>query len=425
MSQSAIAHASPAPRPPLLHIVQQHCDDAQMLRTLRSSLVRAPNVGMWQLRRHDERLAASLDGIAVADDLGQTLCDAALEEPSTGAMFASAVGAVLRRDPAGFEKLLNMASAAPGLRTGLTSALGWVSAASLRGVTSALLDSPVALRREVGLASCAMHRVDPGAALERAAADPETAVAAAVYASALGRADLAQACAAHLTDERTPEQLALARAAIVLGERRRSIACLMRLAEAHEPSAVLLLMMALPLERALALLASLAQQGADARLLVQAAGAAGEARYVPWLIEQMHDPRLARAAGAAFGLVTGVDLVRANLERESPAVSDAGPTESPDDDDVALDEDERLPWPDAEKVERHWSAHASRFPVGERYFMGALLSPPHCTQVLCTGFQHQRHLAALHLSLMNPGTPVFNTAAPAWRQRRWLASMGG
>jgi hypothetical protein len=40
--------------------------------------------------------------------------------------------------------------------------------------------------------------------------------------------------------------------------------------------------------------------------------------------------------------------------------------------------------------------------------------------VLKTGLQRQRMLAAHHASLLRPGTPLFNTAAPAWRQKRAL-----
>jgi hypothetical protein len=40
----------------------------------------------------------------------------------------------------------------------------------------------------------------------------------------------------------------------------------------------------------------------------------------------------------------------------------------------------------------------------------------------CTN-QRQRILAAHYLCLLDPGTPLFNTSAPAWRQQRWLAKM--
>jgi hypothetical protein len=43
--------------------------------------------------------------------------------------------------------------------------------------------------------------------------------------------------------------------------------------------------------------------------------------------------------------------------------------------------------------------------------------------LLKNGFQRQRMAAAIYLCLLKPGTPLFNCAAPAWRQQRLLAQM--
>jgi hypothetical protein len=43
--------------------------------------------------------------------------------------------------------------------------------------------------------------------------------------------------------------------------------------------------------------------------------------------------------------------------------------------------------------------------------------------VLKNSFQRQRVLAARALCLLEPGTPLFNTGAPAWRQRALLSQM--
>jgi hypothetical protein len=58
-----------------------------------------------------------------------------------------------------------------------------------------------------------------------------------------------------------------------------------------------------------------------------------------------------------------------------------------------------------------------------RYFMGVPPSREHCIEVLKTGGQRQRLVAAQYLCLLEPGRPAFNTSAPAWRQQRLLARM--
>jgi hypothetical protein len=64
-----------------------------------------------------------------------------------------------------------------------------------------------------------------------------------------------------------------------------------------------------------------------------------------------------------------------------------------------------------------------KFQIGIRYFMGAPVTREHCIDVLKNGYQRQRILAAHYLCLLDPGTPLFNTSAPAWRQQRLLAKM--
>ena len=135
-----------------------------------------------------------------------------------------------------------------------------------------------------------------------------------------------------------------------------------------------------------------------------------------------------RLAGEAFSRITGADLAWLDLEHKPPeGASDSrfgGPNEDPDDDNVALDEDESLPWPDPERVQGWWQANQERFPAGQRFFMGAAPSPAHALKVLREAGQRQRIAAAQWLSLLAPGTKLFQTAAPAWRQQRWLAEMG-
>jgi uncharacterized protein (TIGR02270 family) len=88
-----------------------------------------------------------------------------------------------------------------------------------------------------------------------------------------------------------------------------------------------------------------------------------------------------------------------------------------------MDPDDSLPWPDQAKLQQWWTTNAQQFQSGVRYFVGAPVTRAHCLQVLKDGFQRQRMAAAEYLCLLQPGTPLFNISAPAWRQQRWLAKM--
>jgi uncharacterized protein (TIGR02270 family) len=134
----------------------------------------------------------------------------------------------------------------------------------------------------------------------------------------------------------------------------------------------------------------------------------------------MDQPELARVAGEAVSLITGVDLAYDDLEGDWPEGFEAGPTENAEDDDVALDADEDLPWPAPDLIAQWWSRERARFPKGQRLLCGQPISAQTCLDVLKNGFQRQRRAAALELALLSPNEPLFNTSAPAKWQMQML-----
>lgn len=419
-------------RPPIPVVVMQHAQESAMLRHVRSVLVRAPHVRLHQLQRLDERIAAHLDGLAVAGAFGAEFCTAALENPGTGEVFAAAVVAIESRDAAALERLIALAGALPLARRGLLSALGWVSATQLKGIVSPFLTAADPLRKALGLGACRLHHADPGATLAAAlrdAAGPLRAEAARC-AGVLGRsALLPQLLDAAAADADPQVQFDAALAACLLGDRGGALDQLSTMAQAgtpHATDALTGVLLAADFSRAQGVVRQLAQAGretlAQRRRLVRACGLLGDTHFVPWLIDLMADDTLARLAGEAFSLITGADLAALDLERKPPEGVESGPNDDPEDENVALDEDDSLPWPDQGKLQRWWHARAAGLPAGRRFFMGAAPSPEALARVLREGFQRQRIVAALWLCLLAPGSRLFATAAPAWRQQRRVAA---
>jgi uncharacterized protein (TIGR02270 family) len=145
---------------------------------------------------------------------------------------------------------------------------------------------------------------------------------------------------------------------------------------------------------------------------------------MPWLIGLCADDQWARLAGESISLVTGLDLAREGLERKPPeGAADGkfgGPNSDPEDDNVAMDEDDGLPWPDAARLQDWWAGNAARLAPGQRWFMGEAPSVEACVRVLREGYQRQRWAAAMWAVVLQPGSKLFQVAAPAWRQQRWL-----
>ena len=413
---------------PIPAVIRQHAQEAAHLRQVRSVLVVAPRGRLHHLRRLDDRIAAHLDGLAVAGEFGSQLCDAALESPGTGEVFCVAVRALDDRKVDRLDKVLAIAAVLPDALAGLVSAFGWVSAPDLKGIVSGLLPSPDSFRQRIGITACALHRVDPGPALPVAIASPDVALRARALrcAGEVARVDLLPVLVSALKGGGPECRFRAAQSAVLLGNRGDALAVLRETALQPGPfrmEAFALALFSVDTASANELVKQVASQREDVRLLIRAVGFAGDAARIPWLIGMMADDKLARLAGESFSFITGADLAWLDLDRKPPENFESGPNDNPDDEDVSMDEDDGLPWPDPAKVQAWWAANSHRLQSGARLFMGAPPSWEHCQQVLKDGYQRQRIAAAHYLCLQRPGTPLFNCAAPAWRQKRLLAGM--
>jgi uncharacterized protein (TIGR02270 family) len=410
-------------------VIYQHAQDCAFLYEARTLMTRAANGKLADLRRFDDRLAAHLDGLGVGAADAMRVCDAALENPTAGAVFAVSVNALRTRDGERLNRIYALAEAVPAAKSGLASAFGWVEQTQLRGVVAKLLSSSKAFQRRLGIAVCALHRVDAGrlrdAVLE--GSEPELRARALRACGELGVKDLLPACMRAIEIDDAVGRFWASWAAILLGNRGGgALEVLMNLSEAPQSLRARgfeLALQSMDQQNSRAWLHQLAQSSDDLRWVIQGSGIAGDPTYVPWLIKQMEDLKTARVAGESFRLITGVDLTYLGLHRRNIAGNAGGPSDDPDDSNVEMDLDEGLPWPDAERVARWWQTNGGRFLPGTRYFLGSTVTRENCLRVLKEGFQRQRILAAHYLCLLEPGTTLFEWRAPARRQQRLLATM--
>ena len=415
------------PSPVVRIVLEQHVEELTTLWAVRDGLCAAAHIQLRDLARFDERIAAHEDGCALAGDDGLRVLTAQLAEITPGGVFGLALVGFALNDHATIARCVALAEANPDARRGLTSALGWVEPVRLKGIAKSLLDGSSAVQRCLGLAACRLHGVDPGNLLRAALteADNDVRAEAARTAGTLGLADVASLLGPRV-DEDANCRFWSAWSAVSLGNRTRALDTLMNVAFSagqHRRRAFPLACQVMGVTAAHEILCQLAQDPAEIRWVIEGSGIVGDSVYVPWLINHMADPATARLAAEAFSLITGVDFGQGGLEGKRPEGFESGPTDDPADPNVAEDPDDSLPWPNVIKTEKWWGASRGRFPKGVRYFMGAPVTRAHCIDVLKTGYQRQRILAAHYLCLLEPGTPLFNTSAPAWRQQRLLARM--
>jgi uncharacterized protein (TIGR02270 family) len=408
-------------------VLEQHVDDASVLHSLRTRLAASPHAKLHHLSRFDDRLAAHLDGLSVAGTAAWQLCSEALQAPTSSAMFVAASYALENRQDE-LEWLLALSEAALPTRPGLISALGWVERDRLPGIGAALLGSRAPHRRLVGLGACSLHRIDPGISSGSWIHDADATIRqrALRLGGELGRQELISDCVEGLTNPDPEFRLWAAWSAVLLGNRTDALQALMEAGLSRGSRSVRafrLFMQAMARGDTHNVLQRIAADVANLRRVIEGSGIAGDPSHVPWLIGHMSTDQTARLAGEAFSLIAGADLAWLDLERKPPENFESGPNDNSDDPNVDMDPDDGLPWPDPVKVKAWWDANSGHFEPGQRYFMGAPVTREHCIDVLKGGYQRQRILAAHYLCLLNPGTPLFNTSAPAWRQQKLLAQM--
>lgn len=406
-------------------IVNQYADDSAFLWTLRGQYVTAPNIALRELTKHDERIDAHLDGLRIAGDSGWECLKKNLETGDPGDIFAAAVLAYEFGVEDRIQQVIRSGVASLEASRGLISALGWLPYDKVEPHIRWLRESKDSNATRVGVSADAIQRKISLPALVAGVAheDPWLRARTLRAVGEMGKIELLPDLLTNLNDPNGNCRFWAAWSAALLGD-HSGIDVLAKAADFENEfteNVLNILPRALELPTANAWQHRLAGNAKCARAAVIGAGVIGDPVHVPWLMEQMKKLKIARLAAAAFSMITGVDMTDLNLGSDSPENFESGPTDSPEDENVATDPDEKLPWPDCAKIAVWWSRNRDRYRVGTRLLLGRPLDDEHWLgQVLGKGFQRQRAAAALELALRRPGQPLFNIKAPGFRQKSTL-----
>jgi len=404
-------------------IIERHAEDAAFLWLQRNQAVTEPHYDLQDLIAIDERLAAHLEGLQVAGDYAWQVALAALEYNEPGEFFVAAWLAIGCLDGKKIEQVLDLAKAEPDNYQGLISALAWHDIEHSQGLLNSFLQANDHDYLNLGIHLCAVKRIDPGEALAQALISKnEQLVSRTLKAiGELGRKDLLSQLTALCSSDHPQHRFWANWSSLLLGEYTSIEYLKFHVINQSEYAlvALQLVVRVLPADELRNLLQQLAQQPQTLRMAMQGAGISGDPFWVPGILKYMQQPELARICGEAFAMIAGVDLSYQNLDMDAPQGFESGPTENPEDDDVSLDPDDDLPWPNPLLVENWWQQNAQQFSAGQRYLCGSLINEASCKHVLLTGYQRQRSGAALELALM--GLSFFETRAKGKLQQQLLA----
>jgi uncharacterized protein (TIGR02270 family) len=408
-------------------VVAQHAEEAAFLWLLRDAACRQPHFRLKDLAKLDDRVEAHLDGLRVAGDEGLEVCKGCWALEDAGEVFAASELAFESRDGERIRRILEAAASTPALSRGAISALGWLPYEQASPHIGTLLGSEDPNLRRIGLAASVAHRRDPGDALVCALSDEDPLLRARALRAVgeIGRGDMHPTVRREMMAEDEACRFEAAWSATLLGN-LAAVATLKSFAGSPTfgERAVGLALRRMDLPSAHAWQRELAERHDSLRLALIGAGAIGDPVSVPWLMEQMRIPELARVAGEAFAVITGVEIAHEDLEGKWPDGFVAGPTDNPEDEHVEMDPDEDLPWPNAELIQGWWAKNKGRFRNGTRYLLGQPITYEQLQQVLRVGRQRQRAAAAIELAMLKPGQPLFEVRAPGFRQQQMLGLTG-
>lgn len=410
-------------RPYIPLVLTQHAEEAAMLWHLRQAAVGQPHYLGWELSKLDNRLDAHLDGLTVAADAGWQFAVEQLDaHPEPGESFACAYLAFAGGNQARIGRALE-AAVVPANARGVVSALGWLPddrQAEDYVLQLGLSDEPLA--RRLGVAALAIRRLPPGPVLQKGLLDKDPGVAAraARGVGELGANALAGALRPLLVAGDADTRFWAAWSLALLSNETSALGELRTVAlteKTYRWRAVDLVARRADPRSTVKWLPTLEGTPGGSRLVIQGLKAVGDPDAVPRLLDWMADPPLARVAAEAFAHITGVHISYDKLDADPPEDFASGPTEDPADEDVALDPDGNLYWPDPGKCADWWAKNRKNFTTGTRYLCGKPIASEALREVLKTGYQRQRAAAALELAIREPGKPLFEVRAPGFRQR--------
>lgn len=407
-------------------IITEFAEEAAFLWQLRIRAIAAPHYSLDDLAKLDERIEAHIDGLRVAGEQGWEICENYLTSKIPAEYFAPSVLALESGMATRTQAVLDAIGKDEDKARVFISALGWISYEQAEPHINKFLASESPLHRYIGVAASAFHRHDPGHHLDKTLyeAFPLLITQSLRAYGELGRKIKLNnfSLRSNLSDEDDGIRFSTAWSAALTGN-NEAVEVLKRFVVPESPykeKALNAALRRMEQTSALSWQKQLAELPDTTWLAIIGAGIIGDPVLVPWLFDQMKTPALARVAGEAFTMITGADIDHEELRGKRPVGFNSGPSDNPNEYNVAMDDDLDLPWPNTELLTQWWNRNKGTFPGGVRFILGKPVSVDHLWQVIKTGLQRQRAAAALELTILQPGQPLFNVRAPATRQQKLL-----
>ena len=406
-------------------ISEQFVVDASFLWLLRSINVKQPHYYLEDIAELDKRIDANLEGAMCNFSVAWEICLEELAYEQAGETFAAAIIAFRSRDVNKIKQIIDHSFCNDETFKGLVSAMAWLPKNLISEWVERFLYSKDLNHKHLAIVYYNIKRKDPGNILqelfqrEDCLAHPKLLVRLVRLVGELKLYSFANQLQP-LAEHELPEVSFWANWSLVmLGEHKRVITLLKFITEQSpwQKLAIQTVFKVLPIDKSRRWISEFSQQPEMMRSVIRVIGVLGDPHVVPWLIDKMNNFDTAKIAGEAFSLITGIDIERYELAIEPPDDITVVPNDNSDDDNVDLDEDENLPFPDVSKINHTWLRYKDRYKAGSRYIIGIDVTQNNPATIaklnsaLKQVTQRQRASVALTLALLDPQSPYVNVKA--------------
>lgn len=399
-------------------IVEQHIEEASFLWLQHMNAVSRPDYSLHDITELDEYIDANLEGVYLGNETAWEICESLLKE-DIEYLFSATVLA-FRRDNKAWKKIalktLNSEN-----ENAFIHALGWLDYPIVKPFVTELLNDKRPFYQYIGISVCGLHRQIPDIDLRELLKINIPLLKNRVIRliGELKCHDLRKDLHDYLMHEKEEYQYWAAWSLALLGERTSTIPILRKFVDKKSDYQLPALQILLRIsdERLQNEIINQLIVNNELKLAVMGTGITGHSKYIPWLIEIMEQSELARLAGEAFSLITGVDINYQDLVLESYNDDETDPSPYSDNNEDKLDErffndddeeddldeyEQDLEVPDPKLIKEWWQQYRPHFNERSRYLAGSIIAESNLFGVLQNGLQRQRIAAALELALLHP-----------------------
>jgi len=402
---------------PYKDIYEQYVDEASFLWILRSVAIEQPHYTREDVYELEQRIQAQLDALMTSVDDAWEICLDALELEEPGEVFTSTIIAFRSHDQLKIQKALEVGLSSDQSVKGLISAMGWLPGNLVHSWIKKFFTSKDLNHKYLAIAACSVRRENPTEYLNRILERDDCKAHEKLYARSLRligelrRLDLMSALSEGLQSDNEDIKFWAIWSSILLGNKAEvsKLEPYILASGPNQINAINIAFRAMPVEQARGIISKLSVNPEQTRTVIKATGVLGDPHAVNWLISLMSNPEVAKLSAEAMIMITGINLEEHQLILDEPPGLAQQPSDDTGDVDVSLDEDENLSWPDANKVSQVWMNLGRNFVTGQRYFMGQPISHEALKNKINSGYQRQRHAAAMELALSNSAFPLQNT----------------